>query len=240
MSECDFSDASNTSDTECSSDICAEDLAALIGVVSLGHRSKIVHTKIFTPAAELSPVLKTRFLFDKKLNSFELESEKESGTEVFIERPAAEVKYKWRQLQIASQHQHASSINSSWRLKQVQHTCVWGGWLYKRSSGIVPRWQLRWFELWQDKAAFSAALGSCAQRALLKYTVPGRSGDASVKRAWLIAAHRDHQWDRAGCACVSAKVDGRSKQLLLDATSNCRAIELLSHITFVLAISPEK
>ena len=239
MSECDFSDASNTSDTECSSDICAEDLAALIGDVSLGQRSKITHTKRFTSAAQIIE-FKTRFLVNKNLDSFELESEKECGPEVCIERSTAQVKCKWRQLQIASQQQHASSIDSSWRLKQVHHTCVWGGWMYKRSSGIVPRWQLRWFELWQDTAATSAARGSCAQHAVLKYTVPGRSGYASVKRTWLIAAHRDHQWDRAGCACVSAKVDGRSKPLLLDATSNCRAMELLSHITFVLAMSPAK
>ena len=165
-------------------------------------------------------------------------------------RPPAEIKHLWRQQQIVAQQQQASLIDSSWRLRHF--TSLWGGWMYKRSSGIVRRWQLRWFEVCCETvsggpelvsqlpasstdAAAKAACSPCVNRAMLKYTAPGHHGEDAAERLRIIAANRDRQHDRAGRACVSVKLGGKNKPLLLDAVSDSRAEELLSCIAFILA-----
>jgi hypothetical protein len=232
-----------------------------MGMVSLGRRSNSPSHKRLASApqpTEQSPMLKSKFSFDKKL--LPIFSGVKSESQDTINRPPTEIKYKWRQQQIISQQQQASSIDSSWRLRHF--TCLWGGWLYKRSSGIVPRWQRRWFELWLESdstgtellrplpdaaAAAQAARGPRAHRAVLRYTVPGRDGEDDARYLGLIAARRDHRHDRAGRACVSIELDGPrrpgpadgpSRPMLLDAVSNRRAAELLSRVAFLLASRP--
>ena len=142
---------------------------------------------------------------------------------------AAEVKRKWRQEQIVMQRNLNSTINSSWRKRQI--TSLWCGWLLKRSSGIVGRWQRRWFELRQEPGS---PCGSCEPRAVLQYTGRGSDGGEAVKRLELVTARRICEHDHAGRAGVAVGIAGRSGRVLLAAETEWAAGELMSCIASIL------
>jgi hypothetical protein len=144
---------------------------------------------------------------------------------------AAEVKRRWRQGKISVIKAINCVVDSSWRTRQT--TVIWSGWLQKRSSGIVGRWQTRWFELRQEPITEYGLRGH-RHRAVLQYTGRGSDGGDEVKRLELIDARRDCEHDLAGCACLSVEVAGRSGHVLLGAGSDREAASLLSCIALFM------
>jgi hypothetical protein len=139
---------------------------------------------------------------------------------------AIDIKCKWRQQQISIQNKHSLPINSSWRTCQI--TCLWCGWLLKRASNIVGRWQERWFEL-RRKVASDRSSAHCA---VLQYTRRDRNGRDSVKQLTLVDARREYDPD--GRACVSVSTAERRGRVLLAADSDRAAEELLVQIAAIL------
>ncbi len=137
-----------------------------------------------------------------------------------------EIKCKWRQRQISIQSKYSKPIDSSWRTRQI--TCLWCGWLLKRASNIVGRWQERWFELHREAAADRAS----AHSAVLHYISHGREGAEAVKRLKLVNARREHDWGER--ACVSVAIAGRRGRVLLAAPSDLAAADLLAQIAAIL------
>jgi hypothetical protein len=165
--------------------------------------------------------------------SFSKPSCAESKSTQVSTETAAEVKRKWRQEQISLLRTINCSINSSWRKRQI--TVLWCGWLQKRSSGIVGRWQARWFELRQEP---NPEDGAGANRAVLQYTGRGSSGSEEAKRLEITDARRDCGHDGAGRACLSVGAAGRGGRVLLGAVSDREAASLLSCIAFVMRPPP--
>ena len=139
---------------------------------------------------------------------------------------AVEIKCKWRQQQISIQSKFSKPIDSSWRTRQI--TCLWCGWLLKRASNIVGRWQDRWFELHREATADRAP----AHCAVLQYIGRGRDGGEVSKRLKLVDARREHDWEER--ACVSVAVVGRRGRVMLAAPSDLAAADLLSQIAAIL------
>ena len=142
----------------------------------------------------------------------------------------AEVKRKWRQQQISAQSKLNASVNSSWRKSQT--SCVWCGWLSKRSSGILERWQPRWFELRQEPG--SQWTSRAALRAVLQYTGRGRDGREETKRLELVAARRICEHDSDGRVCLSVRVAGRTGHRVLAAGTEREARDLLACVAAIL------
>ncbi len=153
---------------------------------------------------------------------------------LFSDESATDVKRKWRQSQISNHRSlNCAGDYSSWRKGQI--TFLWCGWLKKQSSGIVSRWQARWFELRQEPVS---AGGSKGFRAVLQYKGRGSDGGEEVKRLDIINVRRDRGHDGTGRACLSVKVAGRSGRVLLGAESDREAASLHSCIAFVLHSAP--
>ena len=123
----------------------------------------------------------------------------------------------------------------SWRKHKI--TVLWCGWLQKRSSGLVGRWQTRWFELRQEPIS---ADGVSRSRAVLQSTWRGsRDRSEAVKRLEITDARRDCGHDGAGRACLSVGAAGRwGGRVLLGAVSDREAASLLSCIAFVMRPPP--
>ncbi len=113
---------------------------------------------------------------------------------------------------------------------------MWCGWLSKRVSGILGRWQPRWFELRQEPGSSS---GTCApSRAVLQYTGRGSDGGDETKRLELIAAaRRACLRDGERRPCLSVEVAGRKGRVLLAAGTEREARDLLSCIVAILLSS---
>ena len=139
---------------------------------------------------------------------------------------AVEIKCKWRQQQISIQSKFSKPIDSSWRTRQIP--CLWCGWLLKRASNIVGRWQERWFELHREAAADRPS----AHYAVLQYIGRGRDGGEVAKRLKLVNARREHDWEER--ACVSVAVAGRRGRVLLAAPSDLAAADLLTQIAAIM------
>jgi hypothetical protein len=137
-----------------------------------------------------------------------------------------EIKCKWRQQQISTQSKYSNPIDSSWRTRQI--TCLWCGWLLKRASNIVGRWQERWFELHRE-AATDRAPALCP---ILRYISNSRDGGEVAKHLKLVNARREHDWEER--ACVSVAIAGRRGRVLLAAPSDLAAADLLAQIAAIL------
>lgn len=142
---------------------------------------------------------------------------------------AVEVKRKWRQVQISNIRAINCVIDSSWRKSQIP--ILWCGWLQKRSSGILGRWQTRWFELRQEPVSDD---GKGGFKAVLQYTTRGKDGREAEKRLELIDACRDCQRDVRGRACISVGAAGRRERVLLGLGSDPEACSLCSSVAVIL------